>query len=217
MKASFKYLLIIPFLALFCLTSCQKEVNEETPPEEEQVITPNSDLANLMSNTSGNDGSVDNVLDGADCFSVNFPVTITANNIEIIITSLEGLEDVQDIFDEFDDDEDILEFFFPITITLNDYTEVVIENETQLNDFIDECFDDEEAIECVDFQYPISFSIYNTDFQVIDTVTIQNDEELYQFLENLEDGENGTVLASLNFPVTLIYADGTTVEVNSNE
>ncbi len=52
-----------------------------------------------------------------------------------------------------------------------------------------ECHDENEEdddIECIDFQYPISISIYNTEFEIIDTVSIANDEALYNFIESLE-------------------------------
>ena len=69
-------------------------------------------------------------------------------------------------------------------------------------------------IECVDFQYPISFSVFNIDFQIIDVVTIENDRQLYHFIKRVKNAE---VIASLNFPITLEYADGTNIEVNNNE
>ena len=59
--------------------------------------------------------------------------------------------------EEFDENEDILDFIFPITIIFNDYTEVVIENEEQLENFITDCDDevDDDVIECIDFVYQI--------------------------------------------------------------
>ncbi|NND24816.1 MAG: hypothetical protein HKO00_02215 [Flavobacteriaceae bacterium] len=217
MKTYFKHLIILSLFALFTFTSCQNEVIEVTDNSEE-TIAPNSAVANLMRSTASNDGSVDDVLDSANCISVNLPVTIIVNNITITINTLEDLEIIQELFDEYGDDEDVLEFLFPITIILNDYTPIVIENYEQLQNFIDECTDDNDVIECVDFVYPISFSIYNSDFQIIDTVIIENDEALYDFLEELENNPNGgAILASLNFPVSLVYANGDIVEVNSNQ
>ena len=217
MRLNFKNLLVLSLFAFLTVFSCQDEVFEETQ-DQEQTLEPNSTVVNLMQATSSNDGTVDNLLDSTDCFSIELPVTIIANGITITISSLEDLELLEDIFDEFEDDEDLLEFLFPITIILNDYTEIVIEDEESLEDFIDQCTDvddDEDIIECVDFVYPISFSIFNIDFDLIDTVTINSDEELYDFLDDLEDSENA-VIASLNYPVSLVYADGNTVTVNSN-
>ena len=163
MNFKFNYVLILAFFALLSFNSCQTEVLEVTETDEETLIAPNSTLVNLMQYTVTNDGSVDNIMDDSNCFSVNLPVTIIVNDITITINTLEDLELIEEIFDEFDSDDDVLEFLFPITIILNDYEEIVIENEDQLEAFIEECVnDEEEVIECVDFQYPISFSIYNT-------------------------------------------------------
>ncbi|MBR9757306.1 MAG: hypothetical protein GYB39_04430 [Algicola sp.] len=215
MKPNFKYLFILAFITLF-FVSCQDEETEINNPTPEEVVAPNSSLASLMRSTVAFDGSFDDILDNANCIGVNLPVTVTANNTTIVIETIDDLELIEDIFNAFNDDEDVLEFLFPITITLNDYTEVVVENEEELDAFVNNCVNEPDVIECVDFVYPIVFSIYNTDFQVIDTVEIQSDFELYVFLENL-DGDEGAVLASLNFPVSLIYANGDTVEVTSNQ
>jgi hypothetical protein len=216
MKPKFKIFLLLSLFALLFVTSCQKEVFEETQ-NEDQILNPNSTIVNLMQSTVTNNGSVDDILDESNCFTVNLPVTIVANGITITINSLDDLELLEEIFEEFNDDNDFLEFFFPITIILNNYTQITIENEDQLNDFIEECIGNDEVIECVDFVYPISFSIFNSEFVIIDTVVIHSDEELYEFLNNLNNSNDNVVIASLNFPVSLKYADGTIVEVHSNQ
>lgn len=217
MKTPIKFMFLFISTLLLTFTSCQDEVIEETPPNEQEIIQPDSNLANLMRSTSANDGSVDDIMDNSDCFTVNLPVTIIANGITITIETLDDLSLLEAIFDASNTDDDDLEFLFPITIILNDYTEVNIDSIEALNDFIDACITNENIIACVDFVYPISFSIYNTDFQVIDTVVIDNDYELYIFLEGLEGGNQGVVLASLNFPVTMQYVNGNTIEVFNNQ
>lgn len=217
MKTKLTNVLLLTFFALLTFTSCQNEITEITQADTQQVIAPNSALASLMVSTSINNGSIDNIMDNTDCMSINLPVTIIVNSITITINTPEDLELIEAIFDEFNDDDDELEFLFPITIVLNDYTEVVINDKNELEDFIERCSNVGEAVECVDFQYPISFSIFNTDFQVIDTVVIENDEALYHFLDRLEEADGGAIIASLNFPVTMVYANGETVEVNSNQ
>ncbi|MCF6294669.1 MAG: hypothetical protein L3J25_03145 [Flavobacteriaceae bacterium] len=217
MKLLFKFL-TITFFALLFFTSCQDEVIESTQINEQQLLVANSALAGLVQATSARDGSVDNILDNANCLSINLPVTVIVNDITITINTLEDLELIEDIFEEFENDDDVLELLFPITIVLNNHEEIVINNQNELDAFIDQCTDDsDDDIECIDFLYPISFSIFNSDFQIIETVVIENDSQLYEFLENLEDNNSGAILASLNFPVTMVYANGETVEVNSNQ
>ncbi len=217
MKHPIKFIFLLVGILFFTFTACQDEVIEETPPNEQEIIQSDSNLATLMRSTSANDGSVDNLLDDSDCFTVNLPVTIEANGITLTIETLNDLSLLEAIFDANTNDDDNVDFLFPITIILNDFTEINIESEEELENFIETCTVDDDIVECADFVYPISFSIYNTSFQVIDTVVIDNDYELYIFLEGLENGNNGVVLASLNFPVSIQYTNGSTVEVNNNQ
>ena len=215
MKTKLNLFLLLPFFALTMFTSCQDEVIEISEPNVEETFAADSNLASLMSKTSTKDGSSDNIIDRANCLSVHLPVTVVVNGLQIIIDSEEDFEVIEAIFDEFEDDDDDLEIVFRITIILSDYSEIVINNYDELEAFIAECSDENEHdddIECIDFQYPLTISVYNADFQVIDTITISSDEELHRFIRNLDGG----LLASLNFPVTMVYADGSTVEVHNN-
>lgn len=217
MKTTMKTLLLIPFFALLLFTSCQDEVTDITPPEDSEALTASSELTSLMFSTSIMDGSADNIIDNASCTSVKLPVTVKIRGLEIIIDSEEDFKVIEALFNEFEDDDDRLDIIFPITIILSDHEEIVIENREALEELIEECRGDNEEdddIECIDFQYPISFSVFNTDFQIIDVVTIENDRALYLFLKRVKNAE---VIASLNFPITLKYADGTAVDVNNNE
>ena len=217
MKTTMKTVLLIPFFALLLFTSCQDEVTEITPPEESEALTAESELTGLMFSTSIMDGSADNIIDNASCTSVKLPITVEIKGLQIIIDSKEDFKVIEAIFNKFEDDEDRLEIIFPITIILSDHEEIVIENREALEALIEKCRGDNEEdddIECIDFQYPISFSVFNTDFQIIDVVTIEDDKQLYRFLNRVKNKE---VIASLDFPITLEYTDGTTVEVNNNE
>ncbi|WP_452599646.1 hypothetical protein [Pontimicrobium sp. MEBiC01747] len=209
--------IVLVFLIVILLfTSCQDEVTEITGPDQQEIIVPNSNLANLMQKTVSMDGSVDNIIDNASCLAIELPVTVSVNGVEIIIDSEADYDVIEAIFDEFGTDEDTLEIIFPITIILSDYSEIEINNNDELVEFIEECAgenEEDDDIECIDFQYPVTLSLYNTGFEVIETVTIENDEALYSFIENLD----GSVLASLNFPITLILNDGSIVEVNNNQ
>ncbi|MBQ0786378.1 MAG: LamG domain-containing protein [Oceanihabitans sp.] len=210
-----KFLLFLFLLFLMLFSACQEEVVEITEPDNEETIASNSNLANLMRNVASNDGSRDNIIDYANCLEVALPVTVTANGVTITIESITDYDALETILDAFTNDDDDVEITFPITIIFNDYSELVINSQTELEAQIENCNDEDEEdddIECIDFQFPITISMYNTDFQVIDTVTINDDEALYAFIENLEGG----VLASINFPVTMVLANGDTVVVENN-
>jgi hypothetical protein len=210
MKTQIKSYFFLFLITLF-FASCQDEVVQLNEPDAEEVIVANSVLSNLMLRTSANAVSEDNVIDNTSCFSVALPVTVIVGNITITIENQEGIDDLEELLENFEDE--IPEFVFPITIIDADYTETVIENQDQLEALLEDCIDD-DVIECVDFVYPISFSVLNAEFVIIDTVTIEDNEALYEFLENLDNDDVN--LVSLNFPVTLVYASGETIEVNSN-
>ena len=66
-----------------------------------------------MSNVVINDGSSDNIIDNANCLSVQLPVTVTVNGIEITINDDDGYQDIEDIIDLFDDDIDSIIISYP--------------------------------------------------------------------------------------------------------
>ncbi len=218
MKIKINYLFLFTFFALLSFTACQDEASEVNNSEEQETIQSGTPLAELMSRTTANHGAMDDILDEASCFSVELPVTIIVNDITMVIETEEDLEQLEELYEDLDDDDEVLDFVFPITIIFNDYTTIVIENEEQLEDFIEDCEgeEDDDIIECIDFEYPISFSVFNSEFSLIETITIENDEALYEFIDGLEEDDNALIV-SLNYPVTLIYANGETIEVNSNE
>lgn len=214
MKTKLNLLYVLPFFAFFMLASCQKEAVEITEPNAQETFEAESNLALLITETSTKDGSRDNIIDAANGFSVNLPITVYVNGVQVTVNSESDYDLIEEIFDESDDDDDTIEIVFPITITLSDYTEVVVNNQSELDAFRAQYSNEnDDDIECIDFQYPLTISIYNFNFQVIDVVTINSDEKLHHFIRNLEGG----VLASLNFPVTMVYPDGSTIEVNNNQ
>ncbi len=217
MKNQLRIFLLLPFLAFLIFSSCQEEVVDVAQPDENESLVADSALTSLISSASLMDGSADNIIDQASCLSIELPVTVKIRGLEIIIESKEGFKKIEAIYDEFDDDDDRLDIVFPIKIILSDYEEVVIADRQAMDELITDCKDENEEdddIECIDFQYPISFSVYNANFQVINVVNIENDKELNRFIKRVKNVE---VFASLNFPATMKLADGTEVIVNNNE
>ncbi|SHG91789.1 hypothetical protein [Flagellimonas flava] len=203
-------------LALMALTftACQEEFEEVTGGTENETIQADSSTAQLIEKTSSNDGSFDNIVDSASCIALKFPYTVEVNGVMVTIDSKEDLHTIEDIFDEVDVDEDILEIIFPITITLADFTEVVIENVEALRELAAQCKEggDDDDIECIDFVYPITLYTFDINNQQTGQVTVESDEDMRKFFDGLEDND----LVSIEFPVTLKKFDGTEVVVDSN-
>ena len=216
MKTLIKNIVLPALVLLFVCTSCQDEIDVAGPAElNEENIEATSETAALIVQTSANDGSSDNIIDGASCISIVFPITVDVNGVEITLDSEMDLRIVEEIFDEFSDDEDNLDIIFPITIMTGDFSEVVINNQQELALFVDECIEggDDDDIECIDFQYPITFFKFNRETQEADRIEVENDRQLHRLFRDLDEGE----ILSIQYPVTLILFDGTEIVVNSNQ
>jgi len=215
MKSILNRFFLFALFALFSFTACQDEATELDNPNAQETVVPSSLLANLVSRTTANFGASDDILDGSNCFSVELPVTFVIENITVTVETESDLDQLYDILDNFEGD--ILDFVFPITIVFNDYTELVIDNEGQLQNVINQCNTDAyNLIECVDFVYPLAFSIFDSYFNLLDINIIENDEALYHFIDDLENDDN-VIIASLNFPIKLEFANGEIIEINSNQ
>lgn len=197
------------------LISCQEEVIEINEPAPEEAFNSDSQVAQLILRVAQRDGSEDNIISGGSCFSVELPVTVIVNDQEVEINSAADYSTIERIIDQFDDDEDDISFIYPITIVLDNHDRVIINSDDVLEEYIEECVEDgfDDDIECIDFVYPLQVSLYDTENQSTNALTIHDDEELYELLENLDDD----VLVSIDFPVTMTFYDGTEIIVNDNQ
>ena len=201
---------ILVFSVLILLSGCQQEFTEITQPVD-KVFTAQSPLANLFGKVALKDGSFDNILDESSCTTVLLPVTVIVNNQEVLIKSKDDFKLIERIFNQSDVDEDTLAFIFPITLIMENYSTLVINNTKELLAIGNQCPDGEdEDIECIDFNYPIEFSVYNSDAQYQKTVTVTSDEELLQFINALKTGD----LVSVKLPITVSLKEGSEIVIN---
>ena len=68
------------------------------------------------------------------------------------------------------------------------------------------------SIDCIDFVYPITFFVYDSNQEQTGSQTVNSDSELLQFLSGLNTNHS----YSIQYPIEVILQDGTIVEVNSN-
>ena len=198
------------------LGSCQEEFEEvNTSNTTGASFKAASETAVLIGNTSSLDGSFDNIVDGSSCFALNFPYTVNVNGLDITIDSRLDLELIEDVFDEFEDDIDVLDIIFPITITLSDFSEIVINTKEELAELVRDCVEggDDDDIECIDFVYPITLYTFDLNNIQTGTVDVASDRQLRRFFDELEDDD----IVSIDYPVTLVKFDGTEMQVNNNE
>ncbi|HLT33337.1 MAG TPA: hypothetical protein VKZ98_06065 [Aquaticitalea sp.] len=209
-----KFIIICLVFAFVVNSACRKEEMEfeQAPPED--TLSPNSQVAQLMKRTAMNDGSKDNIIDYANCFNVQLPVTVTANGIPLVIEDNNDYNLIESVFDTYDDDNDTLEIHFPITLILNDFSQVMVYSTDELNTYSSNCNGENEMdddIECIDFQYPISASIFDINNELIYTETLTSDKMMYQFINDLD----GFDIVAIDFPMTVDSSDNTHITVNN--
>lgn len=206
-------LMLLSLLLLSVLSGCQKEFENITPPSDDKAIPANSALAQQLQNVALNDGSLDNIIDRSSCMELVLPVTVVANGQELEINTADDFELVERIFDEDQNDQDVVIINFPVTVILADHTELTIDNQEELNDLTDECDNGpDDDIECLDFKYPLTFSLYDPVNQVADIVTINDDKSLFRFFDELDDSQ----FAGFTFPVTMVLSDEEEITINDN-
>jgi hypothetical protein len=208
-----KTTLILAIMLLLTTTSCRTEDDVTIDAPTETTLLANSALAIQMQNVAMNDGSVDNIVYNANCFTIQLPITATINGVTITIIDIMDYDAIEDLLDEFDDDDDTIEIAFPITIILSDYTEIEINSLDELEDYADDCNDedeDDDDIECLDFVYPITASVFNSNNEVITTVTFNSDYDLYEFIDDIDEDD----LVGFDFPISIVLSDGTEVVIN---
>ena len=216
MKKFLKSSLYVSLLAAaMVFTSCQKETYEvEGQNTEGEALMATSATAKLMERTVSNDGSYDNIVDGASCFDIRFPYTVSVNGLDITIDSKEDLHLIEEIFDAVEGDDDLLDIIFPITITMADYTDITINGEADLRELAEQCIEggDDDDIECIDVVYPVTFYTLDTTSTQTGSVVVESDRDMRRFFAGL--GEND--LISIQFPVVFVMYDGVEVRVGNN-
>ncbi|GAA4271271.1 hypothetical protein GCM10022258_05640 [Aquimarina gracilis] len=185
-------------------SSCQEEEREVIDPTINNTIPKDSQLAKLMRNVVTHDGSYDDVIDGGNCFSINFPYMIIVNDEEIIVDNIGDYQNLSV--------NDMIEIQYPITITLFDHSEKTVIDGNELNTYVASCRKEDDDIECVDFVYPIGLSIFNAQSNRFRVVDIGHDSQMFTFMSTL--GDNSFV--SINYPIDLVAHNGQRLNAQHN-
>jgi hypothetical protein len=208
-----KSLILLHSVVVFVFFSCQDEI-ETINTNADNSFTKSSPIAALVSRVSQYETTADNVLDGTSNCSIKLPAHITVNSQNVYVASEADFQSVQNIKNQSSTDDDKIHFSYPITIIYPNHYEQIVSSESQFENLLDEYGDDSpnHDVNCLDFNYPISINIYNSNNQVASSVAINNDSQLYNFVENLTAGE----IVGIVFPVILTKTMGGTVIVNTN-
>ncbi len=197
-------ILIFCLAAIMSLMGCQDEEREIIDPTIDDTIPRDSQLANLIKNVVTHDGSFDNIVDKGHCFSIKLPYMVLRNQEEFLI---DDLNDYQLLTDT-----DNIQIQFPVVVTLFNYQEVDIENQTQLDALSNACVANDPDIECIDFTYPIRISTFDSRTNRLETLDLFHDSEMFEFMDQADE----TVSMSINYPIDLLLHNGQSSQAQHN-
>lgn len=210
-----KFITAILVLSLISFTSCQDEIDIENG-QNPNTNSADSVTASNLERSSMYDGSFDDFLDGNSCSSILLPVTATINGTEVTIISQSSYQQVIDILAEFNNDNDQIVLQFPLTVRLSNYTEVVVTTQGEYDAIIAACQqaenDTEDAISCLDIDFPITILTYNLSLEQTGSVVIESEQQLYTYMNNL----GNTELFAVNYPITATLSNDSMVTITSD-
>ena len=197
-----RFLLLI---FLISLGSCQREEIEIIDERENTNLTETSDLRALLHNVSLHDGSFDDMVDRANCFSIVFPYEVIYKRKKLEIKAESDLYQIES--------PKHVQLIFPLRIahSTHEVTEVVSEEE--LSEYKKMCSFIDDDIECIDLQYPVMISTFNSETSRMTAIEITHDSALYKLtLEAIKDYS-----MQIQYPVTLTTRGGDVMTVSTNE
>ncbi len=194
---------------------CQNEEDEiENKNQNSNNIVVGSPLFDLISRTTQNPTEIDNVIDNCSGFSVQLPLSLTINGIAVNVTSKMDYQTVQDLKDQYTSDNDIIYLDYPVTVIFKNYTTENVSNYSQFHDIVENFEDDNgfNEIDCITFNYPIVINTYNLENQIANQLTIQNNQQFYNYINGL----NSNVIVAFAFPISMTNSSGGNIQINSN-
>lgn len=201
---------LIALMAILLFISCQQEYININEPDKRTAITANDNVAELILKVVLQDGSYDNIIDGCNAISIQYPYSVQIKNEVIDITSI---EDIQTLTLEYFPVRNEIKLIYPVTVTFSDYSESILSNAGELrkiqNQYNSNTKDDD--IECIDFIYPIEITLYNTAYQKSDLIIITDDKDLHKVFRKIND-----LIVAITYPIQVITTDGETISINDN-
>lgn len=190
-----------------CIVSCTENTENTEPTSTnasslktaiQSITSPNATMTNQNNMNHSSD-----FLEDFECFDLVFPLEVTdgsqnttVNNYDELIAYYTSLPSGTDP-----------NFVYPIAIQFEDGTLETINNEQQLEDEFEECF--EELNECFTLNFPLTVTDGNGN-----NTTVNNEDELASFYDGLADTDEPNFVYPIS--VTMI-SDNSVVTVNNDE
>lgn len=205
--------IFIAFVALpaMLFTSCQHE--ESQTMQNPNALSKDSALTTGLLRVAMTNTAIDNFIDGTTAFSIKFPYSVTANGQLVNLNTPADYQLVHNIFDASSTDADTAVLSFPVTLTHVDYTEVLVQNAQEYQDYLERSTEPlNPPVPCFTVVYPVAISVYDSNFQSAQTVTINSNPEMFAFIMQLSVGQ----FYQVNYPLNANDANGAAVAINSN-
>ena len=210
-----KFITAILLVSFIGFTSCTDE-DDKINGEDQKTNAANSQTAENLERSSMHDGSFDDFLDGVSCSSILLPVTATVNGTEVHVINESDYSTVLDILSESNNDDDNVTLHFPLSVQLSNYTEVQISNQIEYNLLLSTCNQAqnaaEEAINCLDINFPITIFTYSLNFDQTGSVVLESEEELYAYMNDFGNDE----YFGVNYPITATMNSDTVISITSD-
>lgn len=203
---SLKLVAILAIMTMFLmLSACQEEIEPEIEIGQDG-ITAVDEIAQLIADVTTKDGSFDNIVDRSSCTTVHFPIKGILNDEEQNFSTLDEVLNIGVQVLE-------IEWIYPIQVTLADHSVISLADDDALEEIQMTCLEagSDSDIECVDFIYPFTVSVFNEKTENVDAQTLKTDKEVYNLFTT-----EGLVI-NIEYPVRLIDSEGTTIDAIDNE
>ncbi|WP_298423931.1 hypothetical protein [uncultured Kordia sp.] len=206
MKNVLKFSLILA-ITIFTF-SCSNDNTDVIP--EEQATETNAALKTGLTAYARNAVSSDHADDvfdngnedpSGDCFTINFPYSFEGNGVTVVINNQAELDAYMQSQNTPAGMQGTL--VFPVTITLEDGSEVVINDEMEFIAVIEDCIGDDIVVgnDCFEFIFPLD--VLTDDGN---TVTVTSNLELFSI-------PNGV---GFSYPITVATSTGVIVTINDD-
>ena len=171
-------------IIISCLffTSCYDNETIIIDESEEANLRVNDELTTLMKSVTSHDASFDDFIDGAHCFSINFPYDVVVDDEVIHINSNTDIIELSELDDE-------IKIVFPISISLTNFEKHNITSNSELEELRQMCADGlfyDDHISCADFIFPLKMAIYDTNSRRFNQLELNSNKEAFLFLNNLD-------------------------------
>ena len=207
-----KYFSFFVFLAFF--TACQTGSIEEVHSTKE-TITKTTPLTTEVQRVAMQKTSQDNIIDKSSCFMIKLPYVVTVNTIQISINSPADYQLVLNNINAFSNDNDIVSIHFPVNVLYSDYSQKSVTNQANLDALISNCQSDQNGfgkINCLTINYPISISVYDSNYQIASSISIIDNMAMFNFIANLADNK----FIAITYPITIKDQNGQNVVITAN-